>query len=94
MSVETFPSIDMIHLGPNQLNLTALCVAIDRHREMMAFNPTTLIVAAVSEQVDRAYRLVGPEFPGIPQMVVVPVPGLPEDTWMVTSPNGALVIAR
>ena len=73
------------------LHLTGLEVTLNEHRKQTGHEPTTLIVAADSDMIHKAYLLTSGEFPGVPRMLVVPVPGLSIETWMVASPR-ALVI--
>ena len=75
------------------LHLTGLEMALDKHRELTGHEPTTLIVPADSAVIHAAYRLTSAEFPGVPRLLVVPVPGLSNDTWMVASPD-AIVMSR
>lgn len=74
------------------LHLTGLEQVLDEHRKQTGHEPTTLIVAANSEMIDKAYRLLSGEFPGVPRMLIVPVPGLCASTWLVASP-GCLIEA-
>ena len=82
--VKTLPLSDL-----NQLNLMS---ALDRHQDLAGHPPTTLIVSAHADAIDRAYRLCGSsEFPGNPKLLIAPVPGLPAGVWGVLSPDAVLL---
>lgn len=72
-----FPAVDV------GLSKTAWNLAVAHHIEHTGHPPTTLLVSLLD--VETAYGLME-EFK-LHRLLVVPVPGLPDGTWMICSPH-------
>ena len=92
MSVEMFPALDMAIITSVELCHTTLATALEKHFEIAAHPPTTLIISPTPGMADKAYRLCGSaDFPGNPHLLIVCVPGLRQDCWIVCSPTAMVV---
>jgi len=68
----------------SDLGVVALEVALVKYREDYGINPVTLCVPI--EELRIAYEIV--QEPFFRSLVVVPIPGLPLDSWFVCGSHG------
>lgn len=76
--------VSIKEIVPSSLSHTALEYAVAEHQKLFQISPTTLCVSLYLAPL--AYELLSSL--GSHKMVVVPIPGLDDDTWFVLSPSG------